>query len=256
MRFVLAHRGLAAAVLVGAALAAPGTARAAFVADSIVNITSTSPTQGPGYFTGSVAVDNLTTTSASIQIKLTNTSPVANGGYLTSFAFNLPGAVKGATLTATYAPNTAQSFNLIGGVTTATPKGDFSNDISTGPLGNFDVGAAVGPDWHSSGTAANGLTPGETGTFTFTITGTGFNANLLTAQALMTYMSQSVNGSAVGAIGVRFRDFKDGSGDKVFAGVLDTPTPNNPVPAPPAAVMLGLGGLCLLGRKVRRRAKA
>lgn len=259
MRFAPNPRRAFAAVLAGlAALAAPGSARAAFVADSMVYVQSSAPTAGPGYFTGTVAVDNISKTSASVQITLTNTSPLANGGYLTALAFNLPGTITSASLTTSYNPNTAQSFNLIGGVTSATPKGDFSNDVTTGPLGTLDIGAAVGPDWHSSGTASNGLAPGETGTFTFTLNGSSSNLNNLTAQALMDLLSVASGGSGRAALAVRFRGFSGNpDNDKVVGGVVCPPPPTNPpggaVPAPPGVLLGLLGAGCLFGRKFRRR---
>src|SRR5262245_58562546 len=72
-----------AVVALLALLAASNTTRA--------DIITIGDTELPGRFTGSVEVKNQTTTSAVIEITLTNTSPVANGGYITGFAFNNPG---------------------------------------------------------------------------------------------------------------------------------------------------------------------
>lgn len=260
MRFAPTRRGLATAVLVAAAVAAPGSARAAFVADSLVNIAGTPSTSGPGYFTGSIAVDNISATTASVQVKLTNTSPVANGGFITGFAYNLPGSISGATLTSTYNPATGQNFNLIGGGTYKNTVRDYSDDLNSSPFGRFDIGAAVGGDLLGTGTPSNGLAPTESGTFTFTLTSSTYNLNQLTAQVLMNTLSAASNGSSTAAFLVRFRGFCDGSSDKVVGGTTDTPPPPPPppgaVPAPPAVVLLGLGALCVLGRKVRRRAAA
>src|SRR5262245_53447594 len=56
-------------------------------------------TSGLGNFTGSLAYTDFSATSADLVVTLTNTSPAANGGFLTAFVFNNPGnLITGATL--------------------------------------------------------------------------------------------------------------------------------------------------------------
>jgi hypothetical protein len=253
----LCRRLIAAALLGGTSfVATPDTAQGAFVADSMVTITGDSSTSGPGYFSGTVAVDNISPNTAVIQITLTNTSPVANGGYITAFAFNDPNSSgKGnistvTSFTQSYAPlgNPPDSqMTLIGGPT-------YTNTISGSPYGSFDIGAATGGDFLGSGSPLPGIEVGQTGTFTFTVSGT--NLDKLTAAGIMSTLSQGGNQSA--ALLVRFRGFANGDSDKVVAGVNGPPVvPQETVPAPPGVLLglIGLGG-CLLGRAFRRRVAA
>lgn len=237
---------------------APGLARAAFIPDSITYIQGTTGTSGPGYFTGSVAVDNLSTTSAVIRVSLANTSPIANGGFITGFAFNDPNSTtKGNISTVTsfsqsYSPAGAPPANnmlLIG-----TPT--FDNTISGSPYGSFDIGAAVGGDLLGGGAPQPGVEVGQTGTFLFTVSGT--NLDKLTSANILNTLS---TGGA--AFMVRFRGFTDGSSDKVLSGVIcPPPLPPPPPPRPgavpaPAGLLLGIIGVgCLLGRSVRRKTAA
>jgi hypothetical protein len=253
------RRKLAAAILAGlAALAAPGSARAAFVADSTVNIAGTPQTSGPGYFTGSIAVDNLSKTSADVRITLTNTSPVANGGYITGFAFNLPTpGVTSAGLTSA-AP---ASFTQIGGGAPDTI-GNY-DAVAGSPYGYFDVGAAVGGDLLGGGSPVSGVAVNQTGTFTFRLSSNGsYNLNNLTASVLMSLLSANPQGGGAQPFLVRFRGFANGDSDKVIGGTTTTPPPPPPpppgaVPAPPGVLLglIGLGG-CFLGRGFRRRTTA
>ncbi|MBY0513219.1 MAG: hypothetical protein K2P78_04820, partial [Gemmataceae bacterium] len=134
------RRRLFTAALLGSAsfFVSPGSAQAAFVADSTLNITGNTATSGPGYFTGTVSVDNVSNSQAVIQVTLTNTSPAANGGYITAFAFNDPnsnqkGNISSVTsFTQSYAPvgtPPASNMTLIGG-------SSFSNTISGSPYGS------------------------------------------------------------------------------------------------------------------------
>jgi hypothetical protein len=248
---LITPRRLAAALLVGlAALAGPGHARAAFVAyDSKVDIKSLAPTFGSGgSFTGSIEVDNNTPTSASVRVTLTNTSP---SQYLDSFGLSLPGTLSSSTLSTKPTGNWQQLADA-----------DYSNGsmFDTGVWGQFDIGAAIGPTWHTSGASVNGLAPGATGTFVFDLVGPGAN---VTADALMTYLSTGGSAGTAAGIGVRFRpagSTLSSDGSKVMAYVTKSyPPPTTPpsaVPAPPA-VLLALAGVgCLLGRGAFRRKAA
>jgi hypothetical protein len=240
-------RRLAAAILAGlAALASPGSARAAFVADSTVNIKSTTPAYGAGTFTGTVAVDNVDATHSTVRISLTNTT---SSEYITALGFSLPSGLSSASLSA----SPSSSWQLLG-----ASSGFVNNSaFDTGYFGAFDIGASIGSTWHTpSGTnPTSGIAAGQTGTFEFTMVGTGA---AVTAQSLLTYLS--TNSSA--GIGVRFRNAGDMAsaltggvnGGKVLAVKDYTPPPGGQVPAPPA-VLLALAGVgtCLLGRGFRRR---
>ncbi|QDU23168.1 hypothetical protein [Urbifossiella limnaea] len=244
---LITPRRLVAALLVGAAaLAGPGSARAAFVAyDSKVDIKSIAPSFGSGgSYTGSIEVDNNGPTSASVRITLTNTS---GSQYLTAFGISLPGTLTSGSL----ASKPTSNWQLLADA-------DYSNGsmFDTGSFGQFDIGAAVGSSWHTSGASVNGIAMGATGVFVFDLVGPGAN---ITADALMTYLS--TNGSA--GIGARFRtagSYSSSNGSKVLATVTKSyPPPTTPpgaVPAPPA-VLLALAGVgCLLGRGAFRRKPA
>ena len=241
-RPALLLRPLVAAVAGLALLTSAGPARA----DMIYFGESTLP----GLFTGSLSVTNQTTTSAVITAQLTNTSPPSNGGYITGFAFNDPnvnskGNVNGVTSFApSYSPAAGQAFTLIGGPS-------YSNTVSTSPYGYFDIGAAVGGNWLGGGMPSDGLAVGQTGTFTFLVTGTGLNN--LTAANMLAAMSS--NGTA--GFVVRFRGFADGTSDKDIAGVVTPPPPPPPpptaIPAPPGLVLAGMGFGCLLLGRLRSR---
>jgi hypothetical protein len=228
-RFLLALAALCASL---------GSARA-----DLINI---GDNELPGQFTGTVEVTNQTFNSALIRVTLTNTSPFSNGGFLTAFAFNDPNRTsKGNIGTVTnyqqqFDPQTGQNFALLGAPT-------FSDSVSSAPFGLFDIGAGVGGSWHSGGSPVDGLAVGETGTFSFLVNGTSLNN--LTAANLLTSMSSTGTAGFV----VRFRGFADGSSDKDVAGVIVKPPVNNPVPAPPALVLAGIGFVALIGRARRKQ---
>ncbi|MBN9520922.1 hypothetical protein J0H58_20770 [bacterium] len=255
MRPALApRRAHVAAVIAGVvALAAPGSVRAAFVADSSAQLVQDTSTSGIGKFSGTIAVDNINSGTAMVRVSLTNTSPKANGGYITGFAFNLPVPLASATLT-TAAPS---SFNLAGGGTFDNAIGNY-DDVPGQPFGFFDVGAGLGADGSlNSGSPTSGLAVGQTGTFTFTLTSNPgqFDLNQLSAELLLSLASANPQGGGAQAFLVRFRGFKNGGSDKVVINPDGfTPPPPPPgVPAPPA-VLLALAGVgCLLGRGAFRR---
>lgn len=223
-RFFLALAALCASL---------GSARA-----DIINIADN---ELPGQFTGTVEVTNQTYSSALIKVTLTNTSPFSNGGFLTAFAFNDPNSTTKGNIGSvtnyqqTFNPATGQNFALLGAPT-------YNNSVSSAPFGNFDIGAGVGGSWHSGGNPVDGLAVGETGTFSFLVNGT--NLTKLTAANLLTAMSSTGTAGFV----VRFRGFTDGSSDKDIAGVVVKPPVNNPVPAPPALLLAGIGFVALIGR--------
>jgi len=101
--------------------------------------------------------------------------------------------------------------------------------------GSWIGGAGTGGSWLAGGAPGGGIGIGQTGMFSFTITGA--NASMLSSDAF-------VSGSLVSdpyAFIVRFRGMDDGGSDKV---------PANELPAPGAIALLSLAGL---GSGRRRR---
>lgn len=187
-----------------------------------------------------------------ITVNLTNTSSVANGGFLTALAFNLPGTH--APLTVSMAYSGSGSFGLIGG-------SGFTNGINVQPFGDADIGASTGTSWQGSGPPANGLGVGQSGNWTFTLSGDNTYLNGLTASSIFNALTQPQGGSGVDNFLVRFRGFNNGGSDKVPAGPGDDgsggggggPDPDV-VPEPATMVTLGvLGGMGLLVARVRRK---
>ena len=86
--------------LAAAALALGLTASVASAASTTFNITDGTPHSGLGTYTGTIDYDG----AGLLSISLTNTSPAANGGYITGFLFNIDG-------------NASASYNAIGGDT-------------------------------------------------------------------------------------------------------------------------------------------
>lgn len=239
-------------------LASTGSARA-----DVLLISGGGVTNHPSSYTGSVEVKNQTSTSAVIVVSLTNTStgailPGAANGYITGFAFNDPnsstkgnisvGSLDSGDFSASYSPSTGQNFQLI--------TGSSSNKSLGGQFGTFDIAASVGSTLHTSGTASDGLAVGETGTFTFMVTGT--NLQNLTAANLLNELSSDATEPT--AFAVRFRGYSyskyGGDGDKVPLGEYHSPPPpSNAVPAPPGLVLAGMGVGCLLLGRLRFRRK-
>ncbi len=183
----------------------------------------------PASFTGSIEVIPGSNTSATIRVTLTNTTvnsaafPTAANGFLTGFGFNDPntysqGNINGVTsFSASYTPESGQSFQLISG----------SNANLGNIFGKFDYGASVGSTLHTSGIASNGLAAGETGIFTFVVSGTGLQN--LTAQTLMN--AYSTGGSQNNPFSVRFSGIDTtglphgGDGNKVPVTSITKPVP-------------------------------
>jgi hypothetical protein len=185
---------------------------------AIVPITSNSSlsTEGLGAFTGTLDYSFLGGTTGKLDVTLTNTTAAATGGYITAFMFRPPeelGAF-GCTLTAS---DFAAMTNIPAGA-------------SGSPFpGSWIGGAGTGGSWLAGGAPGGGIGVGQTGTFSFTITGA--NASLLTSDSF-------VSGDLVSdpyAFIVRFRGMNDGGSDKVPAYEL---------PAPGALALLGAVGMC------------
>jgi hypothetical protein len=211
--------GIALAAVLGGLWPAAGRA-------DLIHIASDQGLHGLGFFQGSLAYTVTDATHGTLTVTLTNTSPTANGGYLTGFVLNNPGGQ--ITKVSLAGP---AAFALLGG-----PK--FNNGINAAPFGRFDLGAAVGGSFEGGGNAQSGLGVGQTGTFVFSLTGTALNS--LTAQSFGQALSAGPgDGKGDEPFVARFRGFKHGDGDKVPDTVVhDSPEPGTLVLAGAALVSL------------------
>lgn len=179
---------------------------------------------GPlGSFTGDFSYNDVLDT---VTVQLTNTSPVANGGFLTAFLFNNPGFTSISNFS-----STSSAFNLIGGVT-------FNNSVSATPAGFYDVGASsTNGQFLGGGNPTSGIPVGATETFVFALTG----VSLLDLDDFLN--TPSSNGGSFFI--ARFRGFNDGGSNKV---------PGNTIPEPATMLLVGTGlaGLAGFRRKFRK----
>jgi hypothetical protein len=206
------------------------TALAALLIPVAAMADTISGTGALGSFSGSIDYVANTSTSATLTITLENTSPVANGGYITAFVFNNPGGVSSATLS-----TSSGSWNLLFG----------SNNVQGAPYGKFDIGASTGGGFEGGGAPQGGIAVGNSVTFTFTFSGTNLD-QLTTADFLSTLSTGTGAGQGYEAFVVRFRGFKNGGSDKVPG------TPGNPVPEPSSLLLMG-SGLTTIAGMIRRK---
>lgn len=191
---------------------------------AIVPITSNTAlsTEGLGAFVGTLNYTFLGGTTGTLDVTLTNTTDASIGGYLTAFMFRPPPEL-GAFGCSLASSSVAAMTNI--------PAGSAGSPFP----GSWIGGAGTGGSWLAGGAPGGAIGVGQTGMFSFTITGA--NASMLSSDAF-------VSGSLVSdpyAFIVRFRGMENGGSDKV---------PANELPAPGAIALLSLAGL---GQGRRRR---
>ncbi|MBX3380164.1 MAG: hypothetical protein KF805_08705 [Phycisphaeraceae bacterium] len=200
-------------IAAGVAVGICSTSQAALI--SIGGLSSSS-TEHLGLFTGSLNYTFQSGTTGLLQVTLTNTSPVAGGGFLTGFVFNIASADSQASATLTSASNSA-----------------FKNAPSqnAAPFGTFKAGAALGANWSGGGSPNGGIAVGSTANFTFTVSAS--DASALTS-------SSFAAASGGDDFAVRFKGFANGGSDKVLGAM---------VPAPGGAAALAFAGLLVARRR-------
>lgn len=186
--------------------------------------------EGLGSFIGELTYNAISDTKATLTVELTNTSPEANGGFITAFAFNNPSN----DITSVNLSSTDSDFNLIGGPF-------FKNSIKASPFGKFDIGASISNRWLGGKRPWRGIGVGDTETFTFDLK--GINLSSLDEQSFWEVLSLGCKRTQPFA--VRFRGFDNKGSDKV-PGVPDIP-PNIVIPEPSTILLLGFSLIGILG---------
>jgi hypothetical protein len=215
---------------------------ASVVLSSATVSTGTVASEGIGSFDGSVAYvyDNVAN-KYSLVVSLTNTTTTTNPNYtnlkITGFVFN--DNVSGLTLGPLVQNPTTLNFQLL-----PTSGGT----VSASPFGAYEHGAAIGGDWLGGGSPTNGIGSGQTGTFTFTVTGPN-----LSGLGVTNFLSEGGHGASAAYANepfvVRFKgQNSDKNGAEIIVDVGGS-TPETPLPA------AALGGIGLLGGMgvIRRR---
>ncbi len=216
---------------------------AASRADSINIVGNTAnSTSGLGNYTATLTFTDTDATHATLRVDITNTSPAANGGYLTAFVLNNPGnQISNVTVGSPFGTN----FQVI------PVGGPFNNDgVNGAPFGQFDFGASTFKDFEGGGPPNKGIGVGNSESFLFNLVGTSLN----TLNVMSFVNAKSVGpGDGMGHqfFVARFRGFKNGGSDKVPGDPGDGggggggggggPGPGPAVPEPSTLLLLGLG---------------
>lgn len=178
---------------------------------------------------GDGAVGNFTGTldysGSQLSVTLNNTSPAANGGYITGFLFNINGDA-----TATLNPNPTGSFQYV------------TNENGM-PFGTYQFGASLNGNWQGPGAPQAGIGVGESKTFIFDVTGP--DAGSLSVLDFFTKGGTlpGPQGESDVVFAVRFTGFEDGDSDKVSGEIV-------PMPAAVWPGLALLGGLLLRRRRM------
>jgi hypothetical protein len=195
-----------------------------------------------GHFTGTIDYESIDATHGTFTVSLKNTSPAANGGFITAFVFNNPdNLITDVVLTAAL-----PQMNVINKVTTLLGGATFQDLVIAEPFPNFDIGVSVGGDngtgFLSGGDPTGGVPVGKTWSWQFALTGTSMDT-----LDTNSFVNATVHDNVVGDIfmAVRFRGFLDEGSDKCTA-----------VPLPASAFLMGSGLLGLLGLGWRRKVRS
>ena len=182
-------------------------------------------------YTGVISYATDSPTSATVTVDLTNTSTTAASSYLTGFYLHIPGNRDAAVSLAA----NANGFHSLGAP---------SFNASLSPFGGLNLIAGSLFGTRNGDRLHQGLAPGATGTFTFTITEGGFDTSAALGYPRALF-------SQVGAGGGNMDFIARFSGSE---GNLLVPGGEQPlVPIPPTALLLGSGLLGLAGFRLFRK---
>ena len=168
-------------------------------------------TEGIGNFLGEISYFVADPQTGMLILTIENTSPLANGGYITAIVFNNPeNRIDSITLS-----SSNPYFSLIG-----LP--DFDNRILASPFGFFDIGISLyGGSFEGFGNPDYGIAVGERETFIFYLSGNALDQ--LTIQNFVQENCLPLPSKKEEFFLVRFRGFNDGKSDKVPADVVPEP---------------------------------
>lgn len=216
---------------------------------AVPSIAQASPISGNGFFGDFTGDFSYNAVTHQVSVTLTNAATTLPGGRITGFGFNIPGQ-PGAVTGVTYAANgpAGTTFTLLGGPS-------FNNSVPGNPYGDFDIGAALGGNLLGGGSPVPGVAIGQTGNWTFTLTGNNAFLDSLTEASFFSSLSTGNTPAHQVPFLVRFRGFDNGGSDKVPGVFGDPPVDpggNPEVPEPATLLLFGaLGGLGLLSRRLR-----